>query len=255
MRIERVIGRTLATLAMLVVPPTLAGAGLPLDTEDTGTAERVEVEIAAFYQSAPAGASGDLAVAVNVGLLANLEVSVAGTLALDDPAVDGARGGLGDTFLGVKYRFLDEAPPWPALLGRFTLRLPTGDETRGLGEDGVNVGLLLAASWTLGPIALTANVGYTITTGDPDADIVALNAAVEWAPGGPWRLVGEIVSELAVGRDADDTAVARVGFTWDVLDVGDAKGLRKATLAGAIGVGLTSASPDVVVTIGLTLVY
>jgi hypothetical protein len=47
-----------------------------------------------------------------------------------------------------------------------------------------------------------------------------------------------------------------VGFTWDVFNAGDAKGLlRQATLAGAVAAGLTSASPDVVVTLGLTLVY
>jgi hypothetical protein len=99
-------------------------------------------------------------------------------------------------------------------------------------------------------------VGYTITTGDADADVVLLAASVEWAVGGPWRLVGEIVGEVGVGRDADDTAVARLGFTWDFFDAGDAPGLlRKATLAGAVAVGLTTASPDVVVTLGLALVY
>ena len=116
--------------------------------------------------------------------------------------------------------------------------------------------MLLAASRTLGPVTLTGNVGYTITTGDADADVVVLAASVEWAVQGPWRVVGEIVGEVAVGRDADDVAVIRVGFTWDVFDAGDAKGLlRKATLAGAVGVGLTSASPDVTAILGLTLAY
>jgi hypothetical protein len=156
----------------------------------------------------------------------------------------------------VKYRFLDEAPPWPALLARITLLVPTGDETRGLGEGDVSVGLLLAASRTWGPVTLTGNAGYTITTGEANADVVVLAASVEWAVGGPWRLVGEIVGEVGVGRDADDTAVVRLGVTWDVFDAGDAPGLlRKATLAGALAVGLTSASPDLVATLGLTLAY
>ena len=156
-----------AAVLLAIALPTAAGAALPLDTEDTGTTERVEVEVATFYQSAPDGDSGDLAVAVNVGLLGNLEVSAAGTLAVDDPADGGARGGLGDSLLGVKYRFLDEAAPWPALLARVTLQVPTGDETRGLGEGDVVVGLLLAASRTLGPVTLTGNAGYTIATGMP----------------------------------------------------------------------------------------
>lgn len=245
-----------AALALVAVSPGIAGAGRPLDTEDTGTAARVEVELGATYERVSDGHAGDVTIGVNVGLRENLEVNVQGTLAGVDPPEAGARGGVGDTVLGVKYRFLDETPPWPALLGRLSVRLPTGDEARGLGADGVDVGLLLAASRTLGSLTLTANVGYTITTGDAHADVVTLAGSVEWAPGGAWRLVGELVGEIAVGRDADDTAVVRVGVAWDVFDAGEAPGLlRRATLDGAIGVGLTSASPDVVATIGLTLVF
>jgi hypothetical protein len=47
-----------------------------------------------------------------------------------------------------------------------------------------------------------------------------------------------------------------VGVTWDIFDAGAAPGLlRKATLAGAVGFGLTPASPDVSAILGLTLVY
>lgn len=252
----RLICTLAAALALVVALPEIVGAARPLDTEDTGTAERVEVELGATYETASDGDRGDVAIVVNVGLRDTLEVNIQGTLAVVDPPEAGARGGVGDTVLGVKYRFLDEAPPWPALLGRLTARLPTGDEARGLGVDGVDVGLLLAASRTLGSIILTANVGYTITTGDTDADVVLLAASVEWTPGSAWRLVGEIVGEVAAGRDADDTAVVRVGVTWDVFEAGEAPGLlRKATLDGAIGVGLTAASPDVVATIGFTLVF
>jgi hypothetical protein len=111
-------------------------------------------------------------------------------------------------------------------------------------------------SRTWGPVALTANVGYGIAPGDADTDAVFLGASVEWVVGGPWRLVGEIVGDVAVGRDADDVAVIRVGVTWDVFDADDATALlRKATLAGAVGFGLTPASPDVSAILGLTLVY
>jgi hypothetical protein len=244
------------TLILLLALPSIAGAALPLDTEDTGTAERAEVEIATLTQSATDGDTGDLSVAVNVGLRENLELSVAGSVALDDPADGDARAGLGDSFLGVKYRFLDEAPPWPALLARLALRFPTGDEARGLGAGEFEAQLLLAASRTLGSVTLTGNAGYTITTGDADADRVFLGASAEWAAIAAWRLVGEVVGEVAVGRDADSTAVVRIGFTWDVFDAGDAPGLlRKATLAGAVGLGLTPASPDVTAILGVTLVY
>jgi hypothetical protein len=240
----------------LVSLPGVASAALPLETEDTGTTERVEVELAATYLSAPDGSGAELGAGVGVGLRGNLEVAIVGTLALADPAGGEIETGPGDSFLTVKYRFVDEAAPWPALLARLALRFPIGDETRGLGEGDVHVQLLLAGSRTLGPVTLTGNVGYTVTTGDADADTVFLGASAEWAVGGAWRLVGEVVGEVAVGRTAADVAVARVGFTWDVFDAGEAPGLlRKVTLAGAVGVGLTAASPDVTAVLGLTLQY
>jgi hypothetical protein len=58
----------------MIALPGIARAARPLDTEDTGTAERVEVEIGATYETASDGDSGGLAIQVNVGLRANLEV-------------------------------------------------------------------------------------------------------------------------------------------------------------------------------------
>jgi Putative MetA-pathway of phenol degradation len=241
-------------LALILALPGLASAARPLDTEDTGTAERVEVEIGATYQTASDGDAGQLGIAINVGVLVNLEVNAQGTLTVVDPPDAGARGGVGDTVLGVKYRVFDETPPWPALLGRLTLRLPTGDEARGLGAEGTDVGLLLAASRTLGTLTLTVNVGYTITTSGAEADVVTLAGSVEWVPSGVWRLAGEIVGEVPVGRNAVGTAVVRVGGSWDVFASAEARAvLRRVTMDGAIGVGLTSASPDVVATVGVTL--
>ena len=42
---------------VIVASPGIAGAGRPLDTEDTGTAERVELEVGATYERSRAGPS------------------------------------------------------------------------------------------------------------------------------------------------------------------------------------------------------
>jgi hypothetical protein len=52
-----------AALAVVVATP-----GIPLDTEDTGTAARVEVELGATYETASDGHAGDVDVAIGVNV-------------------------------------------------------------------------------------------------------------------------------------------------------------------------------------------
>lgn len=232
---------------------TTASAARPLDTEDTGTAERVELELGVDQASDRSWAFTGV---VNVGVLSNLELSVQGQEGLDDPDESGPLGGVGDSVLGLKYRFLDEADSYPALLGRLTLRLPTGSESRGFGDDGVDLGVLLAASKQFGSLTVTGNVGYTFVIEGGDLDFVTLAASLEWPiPETTWTVVGELVGRVAVGQDADDTLVIRGGVRYQLL-TGDPRRvaiIRSATLDAAVGFGLTSASPDVVATVGLTL--
>jgi hypothetical protein len=65
-----------------------------------------------------------------------------------------------------------------------------------------------------------------------------------------------VVSEIATGKDADDTVVIRGGFRYALYETDAAEAWLKALiLDGAVGVGLTSASPDVVATVGLSLIF
>jgi hypothetical protein len=88
--------------------------------------------------------------------------------------------------LGLKYRVLDETAAYPAVLGRLTLRVPTGSASRGLGDDGVDIGVLLAVSKQLGPVTMTGNVGYTAVT-EGEREFVTLAASLKWpVPESPW---------------------------------------------------------------------
>jgi len=235
---------------------TAASAARPLDTEDTGTAERVELELSLDHETTSSGRAWAFTGVVNVGVLPNLELNVQGQVGLADPDESGARGGVGDSVLGLKYRFVDETEVHPALLGRLTLRVPTGSESRGLGENGVDVGVLLAISKQLGALTVTGNVGYTFVTEGGDLDVVTLAASLEWPiPETTWTVVGELVGHVAVGQDADDTLVIRGGVRYQLLtgEPQRAAIIRSATLDAAVGIGLTFASPDVVATVGLTL--
>lgn len=239
-----VIGIALNALA---VSP--AWAGRPLTTEDTGTLDpgRAELELSADYlrdggtQSflLPGGPG------LNIGLLPRLEGTVATSFVLLDPEDEPGRAGFGDSLTRLKYRFLDETPRLPAMMVAVTARMPTGDEARGLGEKGVDVQPLAVASKTFGPLTLTVNAGYTFVTRDRDLDVVNLNASAEAGINKAWSLVGEVVSELATSRGADDRVVLGAGMVHAVSE--------RVRLDAGVAFGATSASPDVLLTIGVTI--
>jgi hypothetical protein len=220
-----------------------------LATEDTGILDpgTVELELGVDYIRER---STDLFLlpsgpVLNIGLLPRLEGTLATELRLVDPDDGPPRAGFGDSHVRLKYRFLDETPRMPALVGAVTVRLPTGDQERGLGDRGADVQPLVLASKMLGSVTLTANAGYTFTTRDRDLDAVNVNAAMEVEITRAWSLVGELVSELATRRRADDRVVVRVGTVYAVGE--------RVKLDAAAGFGATRASPDALLTVGITI--
>lgn len=228
----------------LVLLPAAASATRPLDTEDTGTTEQgtFELELGAEYLRADGADAWIGSVVLGFGVLANLEARVeSGALLLDD-ASGGARGGLGDTLIGVKYRLLDEASAWPAVLLASAVRFPTAGE--GLGDDDVDVVALVGIGKTFGPLTVTGNAVYRFALGDRDLDIWTLSASLELAATERLTLVAELIHAEGVAR-LGRAVLARGGVVYALSD-----SLR---LDAAVAAGLTSQAPDLSVRVGLTL--
>jgi len=222
-----------------------AGTG-PLDTEDTKTLEpgQVEFELQGNYETSPDEKLWSLTTTLNIGVFPGLEVDVDAPFVLLDPEDDSTRGGVGDVELTVKYRLLDETERRPAFMGAVVLRLPTGDEDRGLGEEGVDVQPHAVVSKTFGPLTLTLNGGYTFVTRDRDLDFWVVNGSFEYEITDAWSLVGEVVSELSA-QQGGDVLVLRAGTVLVITE-----GIEVYT---AVGFGLTGDSPDVTVRLGVTI--
>lgn len=244
-RSQKYIG--IGALAILLAAGP-AWAGRPLDTEDTGTAEpgKAELELSLNYFKNPDDKTWSALGVFVFGILPRFEARVEQPLSLVEPDGRRSRGGAADTTLGFKLRLLDEMETTPALLGSLTLRLPTGDEERGLGSEDVDVGLLGVISKSFGPVTLTGHLGYTFVTRDPDLNFWTFNAAMEYRVTRVWSLVGEVVSTVGEAKAAD-TAVLRVGSVYALND--------RIKLDGAVGVGVTKQSPDVTVTVGATVAF
>jgi Putative MetA-pathway of phenol degradation len=240
-------GALAALLSLLDTSP--AGAGRPLTTEDSGTLDpgTAEVELSLDYVRErhanvfllPGGP------VVNIGLLPRLEGTVAAALVVLEPDDKLARAGVSDTFLRLKYRFLDETSHGPALMAAVTARLPTGDDHRGLGEPSAAVQPLAVASKTFGATTLTLNAGYTFVPGDRPLEVVNLHASAETAVDPVWSIVGEIVADVATHRRTDDLVVVRAGSVHVAT--------KRVKLDAAVAFGATRASPEVLLTIGVTI--
>lgn len=72
-----------------------------------------------------------------------------------------------------------------------------------------------------------------------------LNASAQAGISKAWSLVGEVVGELAMSHRADDVVLLRAGTVYAVSE--------RIRFDAAVGFGATRASPDVLLTIGVTI--
>jgi hypothetical protein len=221
-----------AGAAAIVLVATLADAGRPLDTEDTTVLDPGAAEVEAGLELSRGDdgrALGGRLVAA-VGVFPGLEARIEASVLASDPRGQSWRAGAGDSLIGLKYRLLADSSAAPAVLLAAAARLPTGDDTRGLGEGTPAVVALAAVSRRWGPLTLTANAGYVFEANGraDDAVLAALAAERQLAFG--WTLVGEVFALLGVRNAADQKIVARVGAAWQLG--------RNLRLDGAVGTGL-----------------
>ena len=87
--------------------------------------------------------------------------------------------GLSDSVVGTKYVFLKETERRPGLASSFELKLPTGDESRGLGSGEFDYDLRLRMQKTWSWFSAIGNVGYTFVT-DPEYGGVTTSTENVW---------------------------------------------------------------------------
>lgn len=183
--------------------------------------------------------------ALNVGLGPRLEGKLELPVVVSDPDAASSRAGFGDVVAGLKYRVIDETPAVPAAGGVVTVRLPTGDPARGLGEEDVDVTVLGIVGKRVAALVLHGNVGYRFVTADRSLDVWIAAASLEYQLSARWSLVGEALGFLPTHPDQDATARWRAGFTYAVRD--------NVKLDAAVGHGLTRESSRALLTVGVTI--
>ncbi|MCZ6761202.1 MAG: transporter [Gemmatimonadetes bacterium] len=153
------------------------------------------------------------------GLTPRLELTIEGpVLLLDGPT--GSTVGLGDVVLGTKVRLLGKPEADSGLSASLEVKLPTGDDTRGLGSGATNVDLRTRWGWEVGREVVYFNLGYTWVgeRGDEELDNTWFYSGVWDHPlGQKMRLLTEVYGKTSDDPEGPCKLAASVGFKWRVL--------------------------------------
>ena len=184
-----------------------AWAGPPFITDDPEPVEyrHGEFSISSIYTDTRDAKTGTAPhIEANYGIAPDLQLHLLLPLAFSHPDGRAASYGLGDTELGVKYRFRHESDS-NLQLGIFPLvHLPTGDSGHGLGSGHVQefLPVWLQKSW--GPWTSYGGGGYWINPGTDNKDYWQLGWLVQRDVTRALTLGGEVFyfgRQTADGRD------------------------------------------------------
>lgn len=152
--------------------------------------------------------------------------------------------GASDAVVGTKFIFLREAESRPGIAGSFELKLPTGDESRGLGSGEFDYDLRLRAQKTWGWFTAIGNAGYTFVTAPEYGGVTIstenvwlLTFAQEYLISKKTKLLSEIYFVSREGPGEPNRLAASIGFKHRLRDnltvhAAVGKSVREGNLGG-----------------------
>ena len=212
--------KTIALFAIgFLAAATSVQAGPPFATDDPEPVElqHWEVYLGSHYEHTSDGANGTLPhLEVNYGALPNLQLHVIAPVAFDAPSGANRQFGYGDTELGAKYRFLDEADGSPQI-GVFPLvELPTGGSAHGLGSGHTQVFLPVWLQKTFGTWTTYGGGGFWINPGAGNRNWWFTGWLVQKEVHPGLTVGAEIFHETAQGNGVDSDTKMNAGIIWDL---------------------------------------
>lgn len=186
------MGALFAILALGISRAAWAGPPFITDDPEPVDLHHWEVYVASEYFRDPTGGSGTLPhIEVNNGALPNLQLHIIMPYSFSAAPGQRTERGLGDTELGVKYRFIQETNSRP-MVGLFPLaEVPSGDATRGLGSGHLQLFVPVWAQKSWGSWTSYGGGGYWINPGTGNRDY--------WLLG--WLLQKDLSKYLTLGNE------------------------------------------------------
>lgn len=228
-----VIGFALAILSF-APPAALAQGGPPLRTDDPATPGNRHWEINAGFtveSCRTAGLFETPRIDFNYGLGDHIQLKYEIPWVVLDPNGDSTKSGLGNSLLGVKWRFVDEEQHGIAvsMYPQLEFNNPTASADRGLAERGAQFLLPLEMARRVGPVKVNGEFGYKFVQHRSDELLYGLALGHEHSK--RLELLGEIHGTAQRGF-AEDELVFDLGgrFRLDktlVLLVSAGRSLRQ----------------------------
>ncbi len=246
--------------AVILFIPTASRAAHPLITDDAGTQGKGKFQLELNGQSdsdkenvngtATNSTGGQATAILTYGVVENTDLVLTlpyqwGRVEENELAIYDEKG-ISDAVLEVKWRFFEGNGYSLAL--KPGIRLPTGNDEKGLGAGRVGGQLYLIGSKELGPWAFHANLGYIRNENKVDERYNLLHASLATT----WEVIKnlKLVTNIGIERNAaenakDDPAFLIGGIIYSVIPNFD--------LDCGIKYGLTSSDTDVSLMAGITV--
>lgn len=231
-----------------------AGRPLVIDNADPVGKGQFELELGVAYESDAACDHAEVPLGLSYGLIDNLQVdfSLGGQLEERDEATGRDREcGLGDLELSGKWKFYDETELLPAQAFVVAVKIPTADDSSGLGSGETDYDVSWIASKTVNEkTSVHLNAGYAWIgepSGEDVGDVVHYGIALDYQLTEAVQWVGEVFAEKELQAGTQTLVQCNTGFRWNPSD--------NLTLDIAAGAGLCGDVPDITATTGLTWAF
>lgn len=230
--------------------PDLGLAGRPLITEDAGTVEKRAVELEIAFDHGRENNREKYyipSLQIAYGLTERLEMAAGFAYIFLNREESGNVDGVGDLYAYLKYRLWGEGINHPAFALRPFLNVPTASEEKGLGSGKADYGLTAAFSKSFEGFSLHLDGTYLVLGKKEVTDRFSLGLAGEFAIAKGFNLVSEIRYRNNFNSSSkDDPAAFMAGFQADIAG---------AVFDAGVILGLNSAAPDYLLTVGVTLKF
>jgi len=244
----------------LITATALAEYSLVTDDAETAGKGKVQVEsgVSFYYDKASEDnttvktENWETSIGVTVGLRDNLDVVLRLPYLWMSVAENGGPAeradGMGDALLDVKWRFL-EKDGWGLAL-RPGVRLPSGNENKGLGQGRTGYRLFFIASREFGPVEIDFNLGYIRNENvrHDREDIWLASMAVEYEITKAFELLFEIgIERNPVANSINHPAFVSGGLAYEISET--------VTVDASVAFGLTDPQVDTLYMLGITFSF
>lgn len=207
--------RIISLLVLLTAGPAFAGP--PLLTDDTGTPgdKHWEINVAFTLDKRHTETTYEAPILdFNYGLGNNIQIKYEVPWLVRHERDVGTKAGLGNSVVGVKWRFLDQERYGinMSVYPQYEFNPPTSSADRGLVDDGTNLLLPVQVSKKFGPVWVNGEFGYTFRQHRDDEWLYGLSSGYEIRE--DLSILGEIHGE-STKNFRRHKVVFNIGAQWD----------------------------------------